>query len=103
MSNPKSRVRPLTDEEEAEIQRQIAADPDDADATDEQLAQARPFAEVFPELFESIKRGRGRPAVEKPKQVVSIRLDQDVVSKFKATGKGWQARINEVLKKAKVS
>ena len=103
MSNPKSRVRPLTDEEEAEIQRQIAADPDDAEATDEQLAQARPFAEVFPELFESIRRARGRPAVEKPKQVVSIRLDQDVVSKFKATGKGWQARINEVLKKAKVS
>ncbi|TIU84753.1 MAG: hypothetical protein E5W03_11740, partial [Mesorhizobium sp.] len=35
-------------------------------------------------------------------QVVSIRLDQDVVRKFKATGKGWQARINEVLKNAKV-
>lgn len=103
MSNPKSHIRPLTDEEEAEIQRQIAADPDDAEATDEQLAQAKPFEEVFPELFESIRRTRGRPAVEKPKQVVSIRLDQDVVSKFKATGKGWQARINEVLKKAKVS
>ncbi|MER8482753.1 BrnA antitoxin family protein [Mesorhizobium sp. M1322] len=102
MSNRKSHIRPLTDEEEAEIQRQIAVDPDDAEATDEQLAQAKPFAEVFPELFESIRRARGRPAVEKPKQVVSIRLDQDVISKFKATGKGWQARINEVLKKAKV-
>lgn len=103
MSKAKPYVRPLTDEEEAEIQRQIAADPDDAEATDEQLAQAKPFAEAFPELFESIKRARGRPAVEKPKQVVSIRLDQDVISKFKATGKGWQARINEVLKNAKVS
>jgi uncharacterized protein (DUF4415 family) len=103
MSTHKSRIRPLTDEDEAEIQRQIAADPDDAEATDEQLAQVKPFAEAVPELFESIRRARGRPAVEKPKQVVSIRLDQEVVSKFKATGKGWQAKINEVLKNAKVS
>ena len=102
MNNPKSRVRSLTDDEEEEIQRQIAADPEDAEATDEQLAQARPFAEAVPELFESIRRARGRPAVEKPKQVVSIRLDQDVINKFKATGKGWQAKINEVLKNAKV-
>lgn len=29
----------------------------------------------------------------------SIRLDQDVVAKFKATGPGWQSRINEVLRK----
>ncbi|WFP63341.1 BrnA antitoxin family protein [Mesorhizobium sp. WSM4904] len=102
MSTHKRRIRPLTDEDEAEIQKQIAADPDDAEATDEQLAQAAPFAKALPELFESIRRARGRPAAEKPKQIVSIRLDQDVISKFKATGKGWQARINEVLKKAKV-
>ena len=40
----------LTEEEEAEIQRQIAADPDDSEATDEQLAQAKPFTEAFPDL-----------------------------------------------------
>lgn len=95
-------IRPLTDEEEAEIQRQIAEDPDDAEATDEELAQAKPFAEAFPELAESIRRARGRPPVESPRQQISIRLDPDVVEKFKATGKGWQSRINEVLKQAKV-
>jgi uncharacterized protein (DUF4415 family) len=31
---------------------------------------------------------------------VSIRLDQDVIAKFKATGPGWQSRINEVLRKS---
>ena len=41
-----------------------------------------------------------RPA--RPKQQVSLRLDPEVIEKFKATGKGWQARINEVLKRAKV-
>ena len=95
-------IPPLTDEEEAEIQRQIAADPDDCELTDEQLAQARPFAEVFPDLMESIRRSRGRPPVEKPLQQISIRLDPDVIAKFKATGKGWQSRVNEVLKKAKI-
>lgn len=70
--------------------------------TDEQLAQGRPFAEVFPELSESIRRGRGRPPVAKPLQQISIRLDPDVIAKFKATGKGWQARMNDALKKAKI-
>jgi len=48
-------IQPLTDAEEAEIQRQIAADPDDAEATDEQLAQAKPFAEALPELAAAIR------------------------------------------------
>ncbi len=102
MSGPFKYLKPLTDEEEAEIQRQIASDPDDFEATDEQLAQARPFSEVFPEWYEEIQRSRGRPKIDMPKQVVSIRLDPDVIAKFKATGKGWQGRINEVLKNAKV-
>ena len=34
----------------------------------------------------------------KPKQTVTIRLDDDVVEWFKAGGKGYQTRINAVLK-----
>ena len=70
--------------------------------TDEQWAGAKPFSEVFPEMAASIKRSRGRPPVENPKQHVSLRLDPDVIAKFKATGKGWQGRINEALRKAKL-
>ena len=33
---------------------------DDAESTDEELAQARPFAEAFPELAEAIRRELGR-------------------------------------------
>jgi uncharacterized protein (DUF4415 family) len=34
------------------------------------------------------------------KVAVSIRLDEDVVAKFKAGGPGWQTRINAALRKA---
>lgn len=99
------KIPPLADEEEAEIQRQIAADPDDFEPTDEELANARPFREVFPDLAASIDREiarRGRPPLAETKQPVTIRLDQDVIDKFKATGKGWQGRMNDVLKRAKI-
>jgi hypothetical protein len=36
------------------------------------------------------------------KQALSIRLDKDVMDKFRATGAGWQSRINEALKRARV-
>ena len=75
---------------------------DNPEWTEDDFAQAKPFAEVFPDLAESIKRARGRPAVEAPKQAVSLRLDPDVIAKFKATGKGWQSRINAVLRDAKL-
>jgi hypothetical protein len=50
-----------TDAHEAELQRRIAADPDDWESTDEDQARARPFAEAFPDWAESIRRSRSRP------------------------------------------
>jgi uncharacterized protein (DUF4415 family) len=43
---------------------------------------------------------RGRPILEQPKQQVTLRLDADVVEKFRATGTGWQTRINDALKQS---
>lgn len=40
----------------------------------------------------------GRPKLDNPKQQVTLRLDADVVEKFRATGKGWQSRINAELR-----
>jgi uncharacterized protein (DUF4415 family) len=42
----------------------------------------------------------GRPPSANPKQQVTLRLDPDVLEKFRATGKGWQSRINAELRKA---
>jgi uncharacterized protein (DUF4415 family) len=40
---------------------------------------------------------RGRPKSEEHKVPVSIRLSSDVVARFKATGRGWQTRIDAAL------
>src|SRR5947209_8368275 len=37
---------------------------------------------------------RGRPPADNPKRQVTLRLDPDVVDRFRATGRGWQSRIN---------
>lgn len=42
---------------------------------------------------------RGRPPGS-DKVHVTLRLDKEVVDYFKAGGRGWQTRINEVLRKA---
>jgi uncharacterized protein (DUF4415 family) len=41
---------------------------------------------------------RGRPPAERPKQALTVRYDADVVEAFKATGKGWQTRMNDALR-----
>jgi uncharacterized protein (DUF4415 family) len=46
------------------------------------------------------KPGPGRPVSINPKKQVTLRLDPDVVETFRATGKGWQSRINAELRKA---
>jgi uncharacterized protein (DUF4415 family) len=89
----------LADAAEARVQAMISSDPDAPEATDEQLASARPFAEAFPVLAEQMRKA-GRPRAERPKLAVSIRLDQDVVDRFKRSGPGWQSRMNEALRRS---
>lgn len=47
-----------------------------------------------------LKRGRGRPKVERPKRQVTMRLDADVLEHFRASGRGWQVRVNDLLRAA---
>jgi uncharacterized protein (DUF4415 family) len=70
------RVKNLTDEE---IERAIAEDPD-----------AGTLPESWPEGVEI-----GMP---KAKERITVRLDTDVLDWFRTQGKGYQTRINAVLK-----
>ncbi len=71
------------------------SDPDDApELTDAWFAQA--------DLYQGdalVRRG-GRPKQVVRKEAVNIRLDPDVLARFRADGPGWQSRINAALRKA---
>ena len=45
---------------------------------------------------------RGRPKASNPKEAVNLRLSPKVLEHFRATGRGWQTRINDALRAAKV-
>jgi len=65
---------------------------------DDFFARAKPAQEVMPADFMAAVRNKGgRPKSEAPKVAVSIRLDQTVIDHFKASGSGWQSRINALL------
>lgn len=72
---------------------------DNPEWTAEDVRRAKPFSEVFPHLAETLRRGRGRQKAP-TKRLVSLRIDQDVLERFKATGPGWQSRMNAALRRA---
>lgn len=71
--------------------------------TREDIRSMRSAAEVLPPELAAIlpkrKPGQRGPQHAPVKVQVSLRLDADVVALYKATGRGWQTRINEDLKK----
>jgi len=72
----------------------VWVDPDDApELTDEWFETA--------DVYHGEKLiSRGRPKSAAPKQAISLRVDADVLDKFRADGPGWQGRMNEALRKA---
>jgi len=67
------------------------------------FAQARPAHEVLPEVFsqarsDALLTPRGRPKAEVTKVRVGIRLSSEVINHFKASGDGWQTRIDAALR-----
>ena len=61
--------------------------------------RARPAAEVLPlELLAVLPKRTGRLKAETLKVFTGIRLDADILEAFKASGKGWQTRMNKALR-----
>ena len=57
-------------------------------------------SEDWAEVIDAAPVRRGRPKSESPKVSTTLRLDPEVVEHFRASGPGWQTRINEALRKA---
>jgi uncharacterized protein (DUF4415 family) len=72
-------------------------DEDNPEWTEEMFARALRPEELPPEVLAAFPRTRGRPVKARPKIRVAVRLDPDVVDHFRATGPGWQTRINDAL------
>jgi uncharacterized protein (DUF4415 family) len=75
-----------TPAEDAAITAAAKSDPDAVPFTDAHWEQVKPLLR------------RGRPLGSGTKTQITLRLDTDVLEKFKASGEGWQTRINEVLR-----
>ena len=73
-------------EEDAAITRAALSDPDAKPLSDAEWEQAK----------RTIKRGR--PLADSRKERISIHLSPEVLAKFRATGPGWQTRIDRALK-----
>jgi len=43
-------------------------------------------------------RGPGRPKSERPKRLVTLRLDADLLDRLRETGPGWQSRLNDAVR-----
>jgi uncharacterized protein (DUF4415 family) len=76
-----------TVEEDREIRRAAKSDPDAQPLTASQMKAMVPLKAV-----------RGRPRSENKKLLVSVRYSPEVLSYFRGTGEGWQARMDGVLK-----
>ena len=76
-----------TVEEDLAINAAAKADPD-----------AQPLTPVQLKAMVHARALRGRPPLDSRKQLVSIRYSPEVLAYFKATGDGWQSRMDDVLK-----
>jgi uncharacterized protein (DUF4415 family) len=55
---------------------------------------------VFKPVAKAVPPIRAARAIPKAKEMVSIRIDQDVLRHFQDQGPGWQDRLNDTLRKA---
>src|SRR5437667_3671865 len=76
-------------------------DAENPEWTEKDFHRARPALEVLPrEVVEAIRRYRGQRGPQKAptKELISLRVDRDVVAAYRSSGPGWQARANEALR-----
>jgi uncharacterized protein (DUF4415 family) len=69
---------------------------DNPEWSNHDFERAVPFAELPEQLRSSLKR-RGRQRAP-TKELISIRLSRDVVEQLRASGQGWQSRVDEHLR-----
>ncbi|MBD9358389.1 BrnA antitoxin family protein [Methylomonas albis] len=72
------------------------ADGEVRELTADDFKSAVAFSEL-PESLQEVLQGRGKQKAP-TKISTTVRFDADVIATFRATGRGWQSRMNDVLK-----
>ena len=73
---------------------------DNPEWTAEDFARARPATEVHPpHVAAALVRNKGGRPKGSNKEQIALRLDKDVLAKYRDQGPGWQSRINDDLRK----
>lgn len=76
-------------------------DAENPEWTAQEIRNARPLMDALPkETAAAVRRYRGQRGLQaRPsKELISLRMDRDLVAAFRATGPGWQTRVNEALR-----
>ncbi|MGD9582672.1 MAG: BrnA antitoxin family protein [Lysobacterales bacterium] len=60
--------------------------------------EAQPLTPKQLKAMVPLRALRGRPKSANPKQLVSVRYSPEVLAFFKASGEGWQSRMDAVLR-----
>ncbi|MEM6842298.1 MAG: BrnA antitoxin family protein [Bacteroidota bacterium] len=80
------RINAITDEE---LEEMVKNDPDDVYLTDDQFGKGKSYRkDEWIKQFEEPKK----------KEQITLRLDEDILSFFRQTGRGYQTRINNALR-----
>ena len=66
--------------------------------TEEDFKNARPFSALPSSLQAKLARPARGPQKAPVKERITIRLSPEVVAPFRATGDGWQTRLDAALK-----
>jgi uncharacterized protein (DUF4415 family) len=83
------------------MSRKVIFDEDNPEWTEEDFKEARSPEGLPPEVLAAFPRTKLRGPQKAPRKVpVSLRLSPEVVAHYRATGPGWQRRIDDDLKKA---
>jgi uncharacterized protein (DUF4415 family) len=79
--------------------RKVIVDDEAPEITAEMFARMRPMKDVTPGMAQAIKALRGRPKVENPKQVVSIRMSASAVKRWNGLDRKDRAKLVASLEK----
>ena len=88
----------VTDAEDRAITQAAVTDADARPPDEARLARMRHASAADAADLGRRAGERGRPPLAAPKRLVSLRLDPEVIDSFRMTGRGWQSRINAVLR-----